>query len=36
MCARGLVDLDSFTDEYCNAPRMRASLDKVTIDAHHE
>ena len=30
------VDLDSFSDEYCNSPRMRASLDKVVIHSHHE
>jgi 2-methylcitrate dehydratase PrpD len=30
------VDLDSFSDAYCNAPRMRASLDKVQINQHHE
>jgi 2-methylcitrate dehydratase PrpD len=30
------VDLDSFSDEYCNAPRMRASLDKVQINKHPE
>lgn len=32
----GRVDLDSFTDEYCNAPRMRASLEKVRVNAHAE
>ncbi len=36
MLLDGRVDLDSFTDEYCNAPRMRASLDKVQINAHPE
>jgi len=36
MLLDGRVDLDSFTDEYCNAPRMRASLDKVTVNAHTE
>jgi 2-methylcitrate dehydratase PrpD len=30
------VDLDSFTDDYCNAPRMRASLDKVRVNTHTE
>jgi 2-methylcitrate dehydratase PrpD len=30
------VDLDSFSDGYCNAPRMRASLDKVQINTHPE
>lgn len=30
------VDLDSFSDAYCNAPRMRASLDKVQVNAHGE
>lgn len=30
------VDLDSFSDAYCNAPRMRASLDKVQINRHPE
>lgn len=30
------VDLDSFTDAYCNAPRMRAALEKVTVTAHPE
>ena len=30
------VDLDSFSDEYCNAPRMRAALDKVRVNAHPE
>ena len=36
MLLDGRVDLDSFTDEYCNAPRMRASLDKVQVVAHPE
>ncbi len=36
MLLDGRVDLDSFTDEYCNAPRMRASLDKVRVNAHTE
>ena len=30
------VDLDSFSDEYCNAPRMRAALDKVRVNVHPE
>jgi 2-methylcitrate dehydratase PrpD len=30
------VDLDSFSDAYCNAPRMRASLGKVRINTHPE
>ena len=36
MLLDGRVDLDSFTDDYCNAPRMRASLDKVQVNAHAE
>lgn len=36
MLLDGRVDLDSFTDEYCNAPRMRASLEKVRVNAHPE
>lgn len=36
MLLDGRVDLDSFTDEYCNAPRMRASLDKVQVNVHAE
>ena len=36
MLLDGRVDLDSFSDAYCNAPRMRASLDKVQINAHAE
>ena len=36
MLLDGRVDLDSFTDEYCNAPRMRAALEKVRINAHAE
>ena len=36
MLLDGRVDLDSFTDSYCNAPRMRASLDKVQVNAHPE
>lgn len=30
------VDLDSFSDEYCNSARMRASIDKVQVNPHHE
>jgi 2-methylcitrate dehydratase PrpD len=30
------VDLDSFSDEYCNTPRMRAALEKVKVNAHAE
>ncbi len=30
------VDLDSFADEYCNAPEMRAALEKVVVNAHPE
>lgn len=30
------VDLDSFSDEYCNAPRMRAALEKIQINQHPE
>ena len=36
MLLDGRVDLDSFSDEYCNAPRMRAALDKVQVNAHPE
>ena len=36
MLLDGRVDLDSFTDDYCNAPRMRASLGKVEVNAHAE
>ncbi|MGA3403948.1 MAG: MmgE/PrpD family protein [Acetobacteraceae bacterium] len=36
MLLDGRVDLDSFTDEYCNAPRMRAALHKVRVNAHPE
>ncbi len=36
MLLDGRVDLDSFSDAYCNAPRMRASLDKVQINTHAE
>ena len=30
------VDLDSFTDAYCTAPRMRQALEKVQVNAHPE
>lgn len=36
MLLDGRVDLDSFSDAYCNAPNMRASLDKVQINRHPE
>jgi len=36
MLLDGRVDLDSFSDEYCNSPRMRASIDKVQVNAHAE
>ena len=36
MLLDGRVDLDSFSDEYCNAARMRAALDKVQVNAHPE
>jgi 2-methylcitrate dehydratase PrpD len=36
MLLDGRVDLDSFSDEYCNSERMRASLDKVRVNAHPE
>jgi 2-methylcitrate dehydratase PrpD len=36
MLLDGRVGLDSFSDEYCNSPRMRASLDKVQINQHPE
>jgi 2-methylcitrate dehydratase PrpD len=36
MLLDGRVDLDSFADEYCNASRMRASLEKVEVNAHAE
>ena len=36
MLLDGRVVLDSFTDDYCNAPRMRAALDKVQVIAHAE
>ncbi len=36
MLLDGRVDLDSFSDAYCNAPQMRASLAKVQIHKHPE
>jgi len=36
MLLDGRVDLDSFSDAYCNAPRMRESLAKVEINRHPE
>ena len=36
MLLDGRVDLDTFNDEYCNAPRMRAALEKVQVNAQHE
>lgn len=36
MLLDGRVDLDSFSDEYCNSPRMRAAIDKVRVNAHPE
>jgi len=36
MLLDGRVDLDSFSDAYCNAPRMRAALAKVQINQHPE
>lgn len=36
MLLDGRVDLDSFSDDYCNAPQMRASLAKVQINTHPE
>ncbi len=36
MLLDGRVDLASFTDEYCNAPRMRAALQKVRVNPHPE
>src|SRR6185503_15984014 len=36
MLLDGRVDLDSFSDEYCNSPRMRAAIDKVQVNAHPE
>lgn len=36
MLLDGRVDLDSFSDEYCNQPRMRESLGKVHVIKHPE
>src|SRR5687767_3535998 len=36
MLLDGRVDLDSFSDVYCNAPRMRESLAKVHVNPHPE
>ncbi len=36
MLLDGRVDLNSFTDDYCNAPRMRQALEKVQVNAHPE
>src|SRR5688572_27563570 len=36
MLLDGRVDLDSFSDAYCNAPRMRESLAKVHVNVHPE
>jgi 2-methylcitrate dehydratase PrpD len=36
MLLDGRVDLDSFSDAYCNASKMRASLNKVQIRTHPE
>ena len=36
MLLDGRVDLNSFTDDYCNAPRMRQALAKVQVNAHPE
>ena len=36
MLLDGRVDLDSFSDAYCNAPRMRAALEKVQVNVHTE
>jgi 2-methylcitrate dehydratase PrpD len=30
------VGLESFSDEYCNSPGMKASIAKVRVNAHHE
>lgn len=30
------VDLDSFSDDYCRSPRMRAALEKVRVNPHPE
>ena len=36
MLLDGRVDLDSFSDEYCNSPRMRESIEKVHVNPHPE
>ena len=36
MLLDGRVDLNSFTDDYCNAPRMRQALEKVQVNPHPE
>ena len=36
MLLDGRVDLDSFSDAYCNSARMRASLAKIQINTHPE
>ena len=36
MLLDGRVDLDSFSDEYCNSPGMREALGKVQVNAHPE
>ena len=36
MLLDGRVDLDSFSDAYCNSRGMRASLEKVQINTHPE
>ena len=36
MLLDGRVDLDSFSDDYCNSQGMRAALAKVTINTHPE
>lgn len=36
MLLDGRVDLDSFSNDYCNAPRMRAALEKVRVNVHPE
>ena len=36
MLLDGRVDLDTFSNAYCNAPAMRAALDKVQVNPHPE
>lgn len=36
MILDGRVDLDSFSDEYCNSQPMRAALEKVHVHSHHD